>query len=464
MKYDVAIVGTGPGGFSASVHLARFGKKVCIIEKDILGGTCLNIGCIPTKNLVAARHYLTQNDKLPTYGIRSCNVDFDYNTVKNRLEGIVANRRDNEEKLFSAMNIDYYQGEARFQDPGNIEIKGDDGSSRVVQAENVLLASGSRPVPFPGVDFDGNILNSAGALNLKEIPESFTIIGGGVIGCELAQIFSTFGSKVTIIEALDSIVPLLDKDQRELLTQRLTSQGIRILTGTRVNSIFNRDKIVEVVLNNGQIIQSVKTMICIGRKANTDNLGIDNIDIEMAGDRIVAGRDMRTKIPTIYAAGDIVQGPQVASRGVYEGFIAAENLLGHPREVTIKAFPQCVFTDPQLASVGFSEGEAAENHEIITTLTPFSKNAYAEAYDSMEGFVKIITERDSGKILGVHIAGSAAIDLIGHASMAVNNNFTISQWLDIGLSLPHPSYSEALRDAIRAAYCGSLENSKHTRR
>lgn len=457
MKYDIAIIGSGPGGFSASVHLARFKKKICIIEKDTLGGTCLNIGCIPTKNLVAGRHYLSKLGKLSKYGITFEDINFDFKKLKYRLDELVSVRRDNEEKLFHTLGIDYYKGNACFIDPHTIEIKDNKDSKITINADYFLLASGSRPVKFPGVNFGKNILDSAGALSLKEVPDSFVVIGGGVIGCELAQIFSTFGSKVTIIEALESIIPQMDIDQQKTLKSKLEEQNIKIYTGKRVADISDFGTYVRVSLENGENIDSKKVLICIGRKSNLDNLNIEQIEINTKEDRIVVGPDMRTNIPSVYAVGDIVEGPQLASKGVYEGFIAAENLLGLTRKKCIACFPQCVFTDPQLASIGMSEDEAKNVYSITTISAPFLKNAYAEAYDCLDGFIKIIIEESTEKVLGVHIVGEAAIDLIGQASIAVNNNFTISQWLDIGLSLPHPSYSEVLRDVIRAAYCNSLE-------
>lgn len=456
IKYDVAIIGSGPGGFSACVHLSRFGKRVCVIEKSILGGTCLNIGCIPTKSLVAGRHYYTLLKKLPGYGIRCDGGTIDYSKLQERMTAIVTGRRENERVLFERLGIEYYSGEAVLTGENELKVVCKNGDEIPVQAESVLLTPGSRPVQLPGVEFGDNIIDSARALKLTKAPGSMSVIGGGIIGCELAQIFASFGCSVTIVEAMDSIIPHMDTDLRKILSNHLSEQGITIITSEKVKTLAEHENSVSVVTASDRKIEAEKVLVCVGRKSNIENLRLENLGIKTQKDRIVVDGSMRTACSNIYAAGDIVPGPQLASKAVYEGFIAAEKILGFDTSGSVQNISQCIFTDPQIASIGMTEEEAEKISDTLVHTAPFSKNAFAEAYDNVEGFVKIICERKTGIVLGVHIAGMSAVELIGHAAFAVNKRITIREWLDLALLVPHPSYSECIRDAVRGIYCSRL--------
>jgi len=453
-SYDVAIIGSGPGGFSASIHLVINGKKVCIIDNGILGGTCLNTGCIPTKVLVAGQHQHLHKPKLGIFGIKADTSKPNFKIMHDRMVGIVEARRENERQLFQKKGIDYYQGTASFRSPNLLEVEME-GQPRVqIKATNVIIASGSKPITIPGIDFSDYVIDSSKALDLKTPPKSLCVIGGGAIGCELAQIFSTFGSSVSIIEALDSLLPSMDVDLQKHVAETFEKHGIKVFTGVGVKSVTQSGDEIQVNMEDGKLVSCKKALMCIGRRSDVSNMKLENADVAFDEkiNRIVIDKNMKTTQPSIYAVGDVAPGAQLANKGVHEGFLAAENILGQSRENAVRYYPSCVFIEPAVASIGITEQECDKgNVKVFKSF--FKTNAYAEAYASQEGFVKLIVDKKTEKILGVHIAGEIAVDLIGQASLMVNQELKITDYLDIALSLPHPSFSEVIRDAVRNLYC-----------
>jgi len=453
-SYDVVIIGSGPGGFSASIYLVNNGKKVCIIDSGILGGTCLNTGCIPTKVLVAGQHQHLNKPKLSIFGIKADTSKPNFEIMHDRMVSIVEARRENERQLFQKKDIDYYQGTASFKSPSLLEVEMENLSHVLIEAANVIIASGSQPITIPGIEFSDSVIDSSQALNLKKPPKSLCVIGGGAIGCELAQIFSTFGSDVSIIEALDSLLPSMDVDLQKHATETFKKQGIEVFTGVGVKDVTQNGDKLKVEMEDGNTVSCEKAFMCIGRRSDVSDLKLKNAGVAFDEkiNRIIVDKNMKTSTPSIYAVGDVAPGVQLANKGVHEGFLAAESILGQSRENAIKYYPSCVFIEPAVASVGMTEQEC-DPDRVKVFKSFFRANAYAEAYASQDGFVKLIVDKQTEKILGVHIAGEIAVDLIGQASLMVNQEMKISDCLDIALSLPHPSFSEVIRDAVRNLYC-----------
>lgn len=453
--YDVAIIGSGPGGFSASIHLVVNGKKVCIIDNGVLGGTCLNIGCIPTKVLVAGQHQHLRNPRLETFGIKADPSKPNFKIMHDRMVSIVETRRENERQLFLKKGIDYYQGTASFKSPNLLEVVQEDMSGLLIEAANVIIASGSEPITILGIDFSDFVIDSSKALSLEQPLKSLCVIGGGAIGCELAQIFSTYGSSVSIIEALDSLLPAMDVDLQSYVTKTFEDCGIKVYTGKKVKSVMHTGDETQVHMEDGNMICCEKALMCIGRRSDVSKMKLENANVEFDRkiNRIIVDENMKTTSPSIYAVGDVVPGVQLANKGVHEGFLAAESILGQDRRGhSITWYPSCVFVDPIVASVGIAE-QACDRDNVGIFKSYFKANAYAEAHAAQEGFVKLIVDKKSETILGVHIAGEIAVDLIGQASFMVNKCLKLTDCLDIALSLPHPSFSEAIRDAVRNLYC-----------
>ena len=455
--YDIAIIGSGPGGFSASIHLVNNGKKVCIIDNGILGGTCLNTGCIPTKVLVAGQHQHLRKSKLETFGIKADHSKPNFKIMHDRMISIVEARRENERQLFIKKGIDYYQGTASFKSSNSLEVVNEDMSTSLIEATSIIIASGSEPITIPGIDFSDFVIDSSKALSLEKPLKSICVIGGGAIGCELAQIFSTYGSSVSIVEALDSLLPAMDVDLQRYVTKTFEDCGIKVYTGKGVKSVMRTGDEAQVHIEDGNMICCEKALMCIGRRSDVSNMSLENAGVafDKKINRIIVDENMRTTSPSIYAVGDVVPGVQLANKGVHEGFIAAESILGLGRkDHSITWYPSCVFIDPGVASVGITEQDCDRDNVGIFK-SYFETNAYAEAYAAQEGFVKLIVEKESEKILGMHIAGEIAVDLIGQASIMVNKGLRVTDCLDIALSLPHPSFSEVIRDAVRNLYCAS---------
>ena len=441
-KYDVAILGAGPGGYVAAIYLARLGKSVAVIEKDQLGGTCLNRGCIPTKALLSSIEVLSQVKESSSFGIDVASYKINFEKINSRKDDIVKKLRQGIDTLFKARKITLISGAGKLVSANEIEASG-----KLIEAKDIIIASGSIPLEISAFKFNHtNIISSDDILQLKDVPAGLIIIGGGAIGCEFAVIYNALGSKVTIVEMMDEILPNLDKETAKRLNLILKKKGISVLTSAKVEQLKQAEGKVSAILSSGEELTADKALVCVGRKPNSDNLGLEALGIKTERGRILTDSHMRTNIPNIYAIGDVVGRSQLAHVASYEGIAASKNIAGEKKETDYKAVPSCIYTEPEVASVGFSE-EAAKNSgfDIKVARFPYMALGKAVAIAKTEGFVKLIGDKKTGRILGAHILGADATNLIAEAALAIKKDLSVEELGDTIHA--HPTLAEGLMEA-----------------
>jgi dihydrolipoamide dehydrogenase len=426
--YDLTIIGAGWAGFNAALRAKSLGMKVALIEESLIGGTCLNSGCIPTKTLVQSAKLSEAAGKAGSFGIDLNSVpEINFPAIQARKEKIIAQLRKGMES--SLAGIDYLSGPARIINNQRLKVNDNDLATKFI-----LLAGGSRPFELPGFVFDKKkIISSDEALNLNKVPGSLLIIGGGVIGCEFAQIFSSFGSKVTVVEIMDQLLPGVDREIAKKLETVFKKKRIAVLTSTDAKTID---------LNNFELV-----LVCVGRKARTE--GTDELGIATGKSGIVVDDYLRTSIDNVYAAGDCTGKLMLAHYACYQGICAAENIqnLAEPRKANNAVVPSCIFTSPEIASVGLNEQQAnLAIPEIKINKFDFLGSGMARIMDETDGFIKIISERDSGMLLGAHIIGPKATELISVFSLALSSGLNVKQLKRTIFA--HPTLSEAIAHAL----------------
>ena len=444
MTYDLAVLGGGPGGYVAAVRGAQLGASVCLIEEREVGGTCLNRGCIPTKAILASGELYHHMKRADEFGLTVSEVGFDMAKIIERKNKVVFGLRSGVEKLLKSNKITLIKGRGKLISKNEIEVSGE-----VVSAKNVILATGSEPL-VPGLfSIDSkNIITSDDALEMKEVPESIVVAGGGVLGCEWAIIFNTFGCKTTVIEMLPTIVPTEDVQVSRFLQSFMQRQGIKIMTKSKISEIKEIDGEIETVLENGKSVKAQKMLLSLGRKLNTRGLGFEEAGIEFDGEKIKVDDGLRTNIPGIFAIGDITGKKLLAHVASAQGIVAAENAMGEDKKVIdYDLIPGCIYTSPEAASVGITE-EMAKSRGIkyVKSKIPFGINGKASCIGETGGFVKIIAEEETHKILGVHIIGPKATELIGEGAFLVVQGLTAKEALKT--VHPHPTLSEIIMEAI----------------
>ena len=436
--YDVAVLGAGPGGYAAALKAADLGAKVCIIEKDFPGGTCLNWGCIPTKAILSSVKLLSAIKNAGEFGIDVKDFHIDIAKVLKRKNDIVLKLREGLELLFKSKRIDLISGQAQFHDANTVEVNGNSISSKYI-----IIATGSSPIELGNLKFGHErIVSSKDILALDKIPESIAIIGGGVIGCEFAFIYNQLGSKVTIIEALEQILPNEDREVARRLESNFKKSGIDIIKGSRVVNIEGNGN-TKINLENNSCVETEIALLCIGRKPYTDGLNLDAVGIKTEKNNIIVDNTLKTNINNIYAIGDVIGGYHLAHVASYEGALASENIFGNPSAVDYSSVPSCIFTHPEIASIGISEEKAKKSGiEFTVTKFPFTALGKAHVIGETEGFIKLISGTKTDKILGVHIFGALASELIADFSIAMKNNIGAKE---LGKAIyAHPTLSEAI--------------------
>ena len=443
--YDVAIIGSGPGGYAAAVRLADLGKKVSIIEKLLPGGTCLNWGCIPTKAIVKSTDILRDLKRSSEFGIDSTFNGVDMKAIIKRKEAVVSNLRSGMSALLKSKGIDLIIGQAEFETNKTLKV-----NDQIIEAKEIIIATGSTPIEFDKIAFDHEyILSSEDMLDIKAIPKTLIVIGGGFIGCEFASIFNALGSKVTIVELTSQILPNSDREIARRLESNFKRNNINIIKGKKVVSASSSNGAL-IKLDTGEQLRAEKALLCVGRRANTEGLSLDKINIETKKNEIVVDKHLRTNINNIYAIGDVIGGYYLAHAATHEGIVAAENIAGKKREVDYSSVPFAVFTHPEIASVGLSEEEAkAIPNDIKVTKFPFAAVSKAHILSETEGLIKLISSAKDGKILGAHIYGPSASELIASLGIAIKNNLTVKDLSDTIIA--HPTLSEAIADAAGRA-------------
>lgn len=439
------VIGGGPGGYTCAIRIAQLGGKVCVVEEDKVGGTCLNRGCIPTKALLASAGLFSRIKKAKDFGINVDNYSMDFSAMMQRKDKIVTRLRMGVEYLLKNNGVEIIRGSGKIAGKGAVEVTNNE-QQVMINGENIVIAAGSKPAKIPGIDCDGrNVVSSDEILSLASLPASLLIIGGGVIGCEFACIFSEIGTKVTIVEMLPQILPTEDEEIAKTLRGILEKRGIKIYTETKVDKVDSKQNTVTSELSNGEKIEAEKVLVCTGRAPNTKELGLDEAGVVLEKNKVVVDKRMCTNIEGIYAIGDAVGGILLAHVAMAEGVVAAENIMGEDVKVDYTAVPSCIFTFPEIGSVGLNEKKALESGaEIVIGKFPFTASGKALATGEAEGFVKVISDK-SGKILGVHIIGPEATNLIAEAALCVQNNIDIDGI--IKTIHAHPTLSEAVLEA-----------------
>ena len=444
--FDLIVIGAGPGGYTAAICAAQLGGKVAIIEKGDLGGTCLNKGCIPTKSLIASIHILDCIRKAKEFGIVIEKEKIDFANVIARKERIVKQLRNGVNYLLKSYGIEVIKGNAYFISSSEVKVK-----DEIFRFKKCIIATGSIPSAIPGIEIDGeNIMTSDELLEIKEIPFSLLIIGGGVIGLEFACIFQSLGTKVTIVEVLPYILPDEDREISQTLERILKKKGIDIKTNTTVREINYADKGLEIVLESSNGLSRLlveKVLVATGRRPCIEGLGLENAGIVCENNKIIVNKKMETNIKNIYAIGDVIGAPFLAHKAYAEAMVAAKNAMGGETIIDYKAIPRCIFTIPEVASVGLTEEQAKEKgYKIKIGKFPFMANGKAVTLGEINGFVKVIVDRDSDIILGIHILGVQATEMITQAALAIDLECTTEKLIRI--IYPHPTLSETIFQAV----------------
>lgn len=454
LDIDTLVIGAGPGGYVAAIRAAQLGQNVLVVEKEHVGGVCLNVGCIPSKALISAAHQYESVSHASAFGIEVGEAKVDFSKVQEFKNGVVKKLTGGVASLLKANKIQYFHGEVMFINENEARVFNDQEAPRY-RFKNCIIATGSRPIELKAFPYGGRIVSSTGALSLPEIPKSLVVIGGGYIGIELGQMYSKFGTKVTVIEGSDTILPGFDKDMSSIVAKKLKGTNVDIVTGAQAKSAEQTDKDVTVTYSVGDKEEKVTAdylLVTVGRRPNTDGeLGLDLIGVKTTDRGLVeVDQQCRTSIPHIFAIGDIIAGPALAHKAMYEGRVAAEAISGLPSVVDYKCIPAVCFSDPECASVGLSEKEATDQgHNVKVGKFPFAINGRAMSLNANEGFVKLVADADSGLVLGAQIIGIEASNMIAELALAIEMGATLE---DIALTIhAHPTLGEIVLDAAEVA-------------
>mgnify|MGYP001189011799 FL=1 len=450
LDIDTLIIGAGPGGYVAAIRAAQLGQKVIIVDKSEVGGVCLNRGCIPSKALISAAHQYESAQHGAVFGVTAENVKVDFAKTQEFKNGVVKRMTSGVSSLLKGNKIEVFNGECMFISDTEARVFNEHESPRY-RFKNCIIATGSRPIELKPFPFGGRILSSTEALELPEIPKSLIVIGGGYIGAELGQMYSKFGTKVTIIEGLDTVLPGFDKDMTRLVAKNMAKTGIEIVTNAKAESAVQNDKEVTVKYSVGGEAKEVTAeylLVTVGRRPNTDGeLGLDLIGLELDERGLIkVDHQGRTSIPHIYAIGDIVPGLALAHKASYEGKIAAEAISGHKSVVDYKVIPAVVFTDPECSSVGLTEKEAKDKgFKVKSGKFPFAGNGRAVSLNAPDGFIRLVANEENNLVLGAQIVGIEASNLIAELGLAIEMGATLE---DIALTIhAHPTLGEIVMEA-----------------
>jgi dihydrolipoamide dehydrogenase len=456
MQYDITVIGSGPGGYVAAIRCAQLGFKTAIIEKyDTLGGTCLNVGCIPSKALLdSTEHYHNAITHFEEHGIKLTKPKVDFTQMIKRKAEVVKQTCDGVDFLMKKNKITVHHGVASFKDKNTLSIKGE--KQEEITTEKVIIATGSKPTPLPFAEIDKKrIITSTEALTLKEIPKHLVIVGGGIIGMELGSVYARLGSKVTVVEFMDRIIPTMDGTMGKELTKSAKKLGIEFKLNHKVTSIKNQGKnvLLKAEDKNGDIIEleGDYCLVSIGRRPYTDGLGLENIDLKTdEKGRIPVNDHLQTSIDTIYAIGDVVRGAMLAHKAEEEGVFVAETMAGQKPHIHYKLIPGVVYTWPEVASVGFAEEELKELGRAYKVGSfPYRALGRARASMDIDGLVKVLADKETDEILGMHIIGARAADMIASGVTAME--FRAAAEDVARMSHAHPTYMEAVKEACLAA-------------
>ena len=456
MKFDIAVIGSGPGGYVAAIRASQLGKKVAIIEKADLGGVCLNWGYIPTKALLKSAQVFDYINHAADYGISVAEVKTDFDGMIKRSRGVADGMSKGIAFLMKKNKIEVIKGTAKLAGKGKIAVTGEDGKVNTVEVDHTILATGSRSRQLPNIPIDGkHVIGYREAMVLPKQPKEMLIIGSGAIGMEFAYFYNTVGTKVTIVEFMNRILPVEDEEVSKAMAMSYKKKGIEILTESSVEKVEVKGDRCTVSIKTAKGVETRECDIVLsaaGVETNLENLGLEEMGVKTERGKVVVDEFYKTTVPGVYAIGDIVPGPALAHVASAEGIICVEAICGHhPQPLNYGNIPGCTYTHPEVASVGLTEAQAKEKgYEIRVGKFPFSASGKASASGHKDGFVKVIFDKKYGEWLGCHMMGEGVTDMIAEAVVARNLETT---GMEVLKSVhPHPTMSEAVMEAVAQAY------------
>ncbi|MFJ7976241.1 dihydrolipoyl dehydrogenase [Peribacillus sp. JNUCC 23] len=454
IETDTLVIGAGPGGYVAAIRAAQLGQKVTVVEKGTVGGVCLNVGCIPSKALIAAGHRFHDAKHSEDMGITAENVKLDFSKVQAFKSSVVNKLTGGVSGLLKGNKIEVVSGEAYFVDENNVRVM-TETSAQTYTFKNAIIATGSTPIELPTFKYSKRVINSTGALALEEVPASLVVIGGGVIGIELGGAYANMGTKLTILEGTEDILSGgYEKQMTALVKKNLKKKGAEIVTKALAKGVEETENGVVVTYEvNGQEskVEADYVLVTVGRRPNTDEIGLEQVGIKLTERGLIEiDKQCRTNIKNIYAIGDIVSGPQLAHKASYEGKIAAEVIAGEASEIDYLGIPAVVFSEPELATVGHTEQSAKEEGlDAKASKFPFAANGRALSLNNTDGFMKLITRKEDGLVIGAQIAGPSASDMVAELGLAIEAGMTAE---DIAMTIhAHPSLGEITMEAAEVA-------------
>ncbi len=454
MKYDVVIIGSGPGGYVSAIRASQLGLKAAIIEKESLGGICLNWGCIPTKSFLRSAEIVKIIESSDEYGIKSKFLDIDIKGVVKRSRNIAKSLSNGVKYLLKKNNVEVFFGKASFVDKNQLEIKNLDGSMTGIESENFVIATGGRPQKLPFIENSNDIWYYKEALQPSDIPKNLLVVGSGAIGVEFASFYRQMGSNVTLLEAQDRIVPNEDSDVSSFVEKQFLNKKIKIFKNTFLKEVNKKSEGLNAVfmLNEKKYdFDCDKIIIAVGITGNIDDLNTGAVGINVNNQRIIVDDYCRTNIENIFAIGDVASAPWLAHKASHEGVMVAELISGgKPHPIKRENIPACTFCDPEIASIGFTEDEVKQKKlDFKTGVFPFSANGKALAMGYKDGFIKTIIDKKTGEILGVHMVGAGVTELIHNFSLAKESEI-VQENIENAI-FPHPTLSEAIHESVLKA-------------
>ena len=456
-KFDVVVIGTGPGGYVAAIRAAQLGLKTAVIEREHLGGICLNWGCIPTKALLRSAEVYHQMQNAKDYGLSAENVGYDADAVVKRSRKVAAKLSGGVQYLMKKNKIEVVWGTAKLKGKGEIAVE-NDGKTQTIRAKNIILATGARARTLPGLEPDGELIwTYKEAMVPPAMPKSMVVIGSGAIGIEFASFYNAFGVDVTVVEVMDRVLPVEDEEISAFAHKRFTKLGLKIMTGAKVDKLDKAKDSVTVTLTDKdgkeQKLTVDKVISAVGITGNVENLGLEELGIKVDRGHVVVNEWLETGVEGIYAIGDLVGAPWLAHKASHEGVLAAERIAGHNdlRPLDVTRVPGCTYSNPQVASVGLTEAKAKEQgYEVKVGHFPFSGNGKAIAMGEAEGLVKTVFDAKTGELLGAHMVGAEVTELIQGYTIARTLEATEADLMET--IFPHPTLSEMMHEAVLDAY------------
>ena len=453
--FDVIVIGGGPGGYVAAIRLGQLGLRTLLVEKEFMGGVCLNWGCIPSKALIAAASLYERIQHAETMGIRAKDVSVDVGKMQEWKGGIVKKLTGGVRSLVTGNGGEVLMGEAKITGPKQVEVKTDKGSERIEASKGIIVATGATVIRIPGFETDGKtVITAREAVDLKEAPKSLVLIGGGVIGLELGMVYQKLGAKVTVIEMMDQLLPGIDPDLVKVVEKRFKKGGAEVLLGAKAKGCEVKGGRAKVsVEHQGQTktFEADKVLVAVGFRPNSQGLGLAEVGVKLdERGHILVNETQQTSVPSIYAIGDVCGAPYLAHKASKEGEIAAEVIAGHKAARDWRGMPAAVFTDPEIATVGLSESAAkAQGRAVRIGKFPFAASGRAMAVSETEGFIKVVVDPESHEVLGVGIVGPEASDLISESALALEMCAFAE---DVALTIhPHPTLGEGVMEAFKHA-------------